>query len=1432
MEKYVDKLLKAKIVRQSRSPWNSPAILIRKKGFNPEKADEISSWRLVIDYRKLNKRLLPEFQPLGGLDHASYLMAKVMQQGQTQKTENDQNSQNSKIMISSFDLTASYYQTQLTDRTSQYTAFSTRTSHVEFTKLPMGISQSPSSFCRALYRVFANEIASHSMSLYIDDAIIANADFPSHLTQLRDIFRKLRAHNLRINPQKSLFAKESVTFLGFVFSAEGMNIDPKRFQRIAELKPPTNQKETRQLTGFLMYYRKHVPGFSKIIEPIRQLLSKDQPFHWTTEHDQALEQLKKLLLQNATLVYPDFDKPFVIFCDASGHSVGHVLAQEKQGVLRPLAFGGRSMRSYEQKSSACHAELIALLDAIKTYHPYLSNGRPFVVHSDHCSLKYIQSLKLSSNPKLIRFSLLLQHFNFSIQHISGASNVVADFLSRYPSIHSCQEQQPVDESREANQSQDFLPDLDFYDYLASLDVEAYNADSEIQFRDPSRKRRRNYKTFQFMPIDVIQQSAANAPQQKTVAQKRKQRTTPHNNASNEQQAVTHDEVNGSDDDESIITEAELNERQTQIQSQLTPAVNLQSQRDDPFFHAIIEHLQTGALPNDRTLAQRILFQIDDFYIEDDQLWHLARIRGKNLEKIVPRYQQLCIPKSFRLKLMESIHNISHFSFLKCYLTARQKFYWPGMATEMNIYTKSCLVCQQIKSSPKPHYPMKGIPAKGLFQCLQIDYHEIRTPKRETPGEYRYVLVAIDNYSHYVTLLPTKDMTAETSAKLIMDNIILKYGTFRYLISDRSTSWLNQLFAAFLKLPGFDTHHIKTSPYRPQTNSLSELTNKHLIRHLRAYCSDPKQFAQYLPAIAAAVNAIVIENLGVSPYFLLYGMNYRFPFETALTTNEQEVRSYDHPGLRALAHRMKIVREIVAQNIRDAKKNMERVRNVGAKPHTFQEGDRVFVASQLDRNRATNEKHGRQFSGPYILVQLKDSLARLQHVYTGRLLPSFINVDKLRHLKDVDRNVLYNRYLKQSPTDDSEEVNIPEQRTIQCVNTPSGHWSHRRLVNNSQLLHAPASTYTPVDSLNVNEVEHEPDACGLRLGANGNRSSQLTQLCISDGIITKQTPMHTDNKLTLSSLVDDTEDACCRCTEQMALTKRSYSDAATETDASHLLDYTSTEEPFIKSCNRAVQLNQNEQLKLREQTSSITHDCREPFAKVMPAGPKLNLASTDCTTLTGVLAKQSHIQTAVNGTLEPVNTYENRTETTEQSSPLLRHNELQLQNRDDLPLESLHNEIADVSLNRRDAQITPAEPDEMLDSDTTALSRSLEPDTTMHSDELEQVEMDAKDVVEQSQQSQEDTLPRSYKAISLSPQGNCYNAKVIKVSARKSAKPQPLYKAHFSDGSQKQWLPASEIPPDILAKFFVEHYARSQKRKLAAKTPSKKGAKSTQTCTTM
>jgi hypothetical protein len=128
-------------------------------------------------------------------------------------------------------------------------------------------------------------------------------------------------------------------------------------------------------------------------------------------------------------------------------------------------------------------------------------------------------------------------------------------------------------------------------------------------------------------------------------------------------------------------------------------------------------------------------------------------------------------------------------------------------------------------------------------------------------------------------------------------------------------------------------------------------------------------------------------------------------------------------------------EIVAQNVKDARANMEKVRNVGTKPHTFQEGDRVFLSRELDKNRVINSKHARKFAGPYVILKLRNNLAKVAHIYTGRQLPSYINVDKLRLLRDVGRDVLYNRYLKDSENDDNGQISISEQRTIQCISTP-------------------------------------------------------------------------------------------------------------------------------------------------------------------------------------------------------------------------------------------------------------------------------------------------------------------------------------------------------------------------------------------------------------
>jgi hypothetical protein len=251
MEKYVDKLFKAKIVQPSVSPWNSPAILIRKAHFDPAKADQVDQYRLCVDMRKLNLVTKSEFQSLISLEQTCHMVAS--QQSQTQGQPNE-------MTFTSFDLTALFYQQPLGENCRQYTAFSTRTQHVEFCKAPMSLSDSPAAFCAALFNLMRKELLTN-LSIYVDDALLISTAFISHMRLLRDIVEKFRQNDLRINPQKSAFARDSVVFLGFLFTRDGIKVDPKRFDNIRNLKPATNQTEVRYLIGFFSYFRKHLPGF-------------------------------------------------------------------------------------------------------------------------------------------------------------------------------------------------------------------------------------------------------------------------------------------------------------------------------------------------------------------------------------------------------------------------------------------------------------------------------------------------------------------------------------------------------------------------------------------------------------------------------------------------------------------------------------------------------------------------------------------------------------------------------------------------------------------------------------------------------------------------------------------------------------------------------------------------------------------------------------------------------------------------------------------------------------------------------------------------------------------------------------------------------------------------------------------------------------------
>jgi hypothetical protein len=114
---------------------------------------------------------------------------------------------------------------------------------------------------------------------------------------------------------------------------------------------------------------------------------------------------------------------------------------------------------------------------------------------------------------------------------------------------------------------------------------------------------------------------------------------------------------------------------------------------------------------------------------------------------------------------------------------------------------------------------------------------------------------------------------------------------------------------------------------------------------------------------------------------------RVPSTTSLlTTEEQSFRGNNYPqGLQGIAEQLRILREIVKQNVEDARRDTERVRNVNATPHDFQIGQRVLVSQFLESSKMKNKRHSPQYVGPYVIIDSHASLVRLQHYYPGKIL---------------------------------------------------------------------------------------------------------------------------------------------------------------------------------------------------------------------------------------------------------------------------------------------------------------------------------------------------------------------------------------------------------------------------------------------------------------
>ena len=252
-------------------------------------------------------------------------------------------------------------------------------------------------------------------------------DQSEHDTRLSAVLTRIQEAGATLNQEKCEFGKTTLKFLGHIIDTTA---DPDKTAAIMEMAPPTTIPELRRFMGMVNQLGKFTPNLAQLTQPLRKLLSKSHEWTWGPAQAQSFLAVKQELSEPTTLALYDPKSLTKISADASSHGLGAVLLQKPQDTWKPVAYASRSMSATEGQYAQVEKEALAITWACEKF----ILGKHIEVETDHKPLvpllgtKHLHSLP----PRVLRFRLRLDRYDYTIQHVPGKELYTADTLSRAP----------------------------------------------------------------------------------------------------------------------------------------------------------------------------------------------------------------------------------------------------------------------------------------------------------------------------------------------------------------------------------------------------------------------------------------------------------------------------------------------------------------------------------------------------------------------------------------------------------------------------------------------------------------------------------------------------------------------------------------------------------------------------------------------------------------------------------------------------------------------------------------------------------------------------------------------------------------------------------------------------------------------------------------
>ena len=302
-------------------------------------------------------------------------------------------------------------------------------------------------------------------------------------------------------------------------------------------------------------------------------------------------------------------------------------------------------------------------------------------------------------------------------------------------------------------------------------------------------------------------------------------------------------------------------------------------------------------------------------------------------------KQLVLPSKYITDVLKSLHNdVGHPGRDRTLSLIRDRFYWPGMSADVDNWIKKCPRCVRRKTPANSRAPLVNVVTTQPLELVCVDFLTLETSK----GGYQYVLVITDHFTRYAQAIPTRNMTAKTTAEAIFNNFVVHYGMPKRLHSDQGANFESRIIKELCQVTGCQKS--RTTPYHPMGNGMCERFNRTLLDMLGTL--EPHQKADWKSFIAPLVHAYNCtrhESTGFSPFSLMFGRDPHLPVDLAFGLNRDEEKEIPLTKyVDTLRQRLMQSFELASAAAKKSQAKQKRTYDLKARGADVEVGDRVLV----------------------------------------------------------------------------------------------------------------------------------------------------------------------------------------------------------------------------------------------------------------------------------------------------------------------------------------------------------------------------------------------------------------------------------------------------------------------------------------------------------